>query len=79
MRADGSNFKPRIAMEIMTIPDIILYAAHFLLVLGDLSGKMAADRYLLGHLPDILCLLRTVHIITNFISIMLIDEHIVKC
>jgi hypothetical protein len=34
---------------------------------------MAADRSLLDHLPDILCLLRNVHTTANFISIPLID------
>ena len=34
---------------------------------------MAADRSLIDHLPDILCLLRNVYITANFISVPLID------
>jgi hypothetical protein len=44
IRADGSNFKPRIAIDIMTIPEIILYVAHFLLVLGSISESSTATK-----------------------------------
>lgn len=42
---DGNNFKPRIAIEIMIIPEIILYVAHFLLVLGSISESSTATKW----------------------------------
>jgi hypothetical protein len=45
IKTAGYNFKPRIAIEIMTIPEIILYVAHFLLVLGSISGSSTATKW----------------------------------
>ena len=44
IRVTGNNSKFRIAIEIIIIPETILYVAHFLLVLGLISESSTATR-----------------------------------
>ena len=44
IRVTGNNSRFRIAIEIIIIPETILYVAHFLFVLGLISESSTATR-----------------------------------